>query len=137
MKITKHDERRQAKLERAQKRRRKRAQKAYLLTPDNLDKRSRAYQTYTGITSGIQSDLGGRDRLSTVELSLIDAYAGACIHVYDLNAKLLLGELVELGDHAAAISAMVRVASRIGIQRRMHDVTPDLAAYLEAKDDDE
>jgi hypothetical protein len=133
LKITKHDERRHAKLLRERKRRRKRAQKAYLLTPDSLDKRSRAYQTYTHITTGIQGDLGGRDRLSTVELSLIDAYAGACIHLYDLNAKLLLGESIDLGDHAAAISAMVRVASRIGVQRRLHDVTPDLSEYLEAK----
>ena len=66
---------------------------------------------------GIQNDLGGRDQLSTVEAALIEAFAGATVHVNQLNALLLLGAAVDLADHAAAISTMVRVAARIGLRR--------------------
>jgi hypothetical protein len=51
----------------------------------------------------------------------------------DLNTRLLLGQQIDLGEHAAAISAMVRVASRIGVLRRARLVTPHLADYLEAR----
>jgi hypothetical protein len=74
--------------------------------------------------------LGGRDQLSTVEAALIEAFAGATVHVNQLNALLLLGEAIDLADHAAAISAMVRVAARIGLRRRPRDVTPSVAEYV-------
>jgi hypothetical protein len=48
----------------------------------------------------------------------------------DLTARQLLGdEYVEFSELAAAISSMVRVAHRLGIQRRPREVTP-LSSYL-------
>ena len=49
---------------------------------------------------------------------LVEAFAGAAVHVHDLNARLLLGEEVDITAHASAISTMVRIASRIGVHRR-------------------
>jgi hypothetical protein len=94
------------------------------LTRDAIDGRTNAAKQFDAIAEGIATDLGGRDRLSTVEAALIEAFAGATIHVNQLNTLLLLGEAINLADHAAAISAMVRVAARIGIHRRPRDVTP-------------
>jgi hypothetical protein len=48
-----------------------------------------------------------------------------------LNARLLLGEEIDIIAHSQAISTMVRVAARIGTQRVARDVTPSLAAYLD------
>jgi hypothetical protein len=54
--------------------------------------------------------------------------------VHDLNARLLLGEEVDIVAHSQAISTMVRIASRIGTHRVAHDVTPpSVADYLEHK----
>jgi hypothetical protein len=35
---------------------------------------------------------------------------------------LALGESIDLGQHAQAVTAMVRVASRLGLQRRARQV---------------
>ncbi|MEJ0076852.1 MAG: hypothetical protein WDO17_15650 [Alphaproteobacteria bacterium] len=85
---------------------------------------------FDAIVTGIESDLGGKDQLSTVEVALIEAFAGATVHVHDLNARLLLGQKIDLSEHSAAISSLVRIASRIGTRRRPKDVTPSLAEYL-------
>jgi hypothetical protein len=116
----------------------RRSGKLRVLTRDNLDGRTKAAQQFDAIASGIAEDLGGEDRLSTVAKHLVEAFAGAALHVNDLNARLLLGEKVDIVNHAQAISAMVRVASRIGIHRIARDVTPpdvaDYVAHLEEQD---
>lgn len=106
-----------------------------LITVDNIDKRSDAYRKYRRIVSGITSDLGGEDRITTMEHSLIQAYASAFVRMNDLTARQLLGdEYVEFNDLASAISSMVRVAHRLGIQRRPREVTP-LSSYLNGQPD--
>jgi hypothetical protein len=110
--------------------------KTRLLTRDSLDGRTRARKQFDAIANGITSDLGGRDALSTVELALVEAFAGASIHVHDLNARLLLGQKIDLSEHAAAISSLVRIASRIGTRRRPRDVTPTVDQYIRSLEDD-
>ena len=97
---------------------------------NSIDSRCGPAKAFDRIVAGIQNDLGGRDQLSTVESALIEAFAGATVHVNQLNALLLLGEAIDLADHAAAISAMVRVAARIGLRRRPRDITPSVAEYV-------
>jgi hypothetical protein len=104
--------------------------KVQLLTRSHLDGRSNACKEYDRIVSGIESDLGGKDRLSTVQAALVEAFAGAAVHVANLNTRLLIGESVDLAEHSAAIGAMVRVASRIGVSRVPRDVTGDPLTYF-------
>jgi hypothetical protein len=82
------------------------------------------------LVSEIESDLGGADRLSTIERTLIEAYVGAAITLASLNTKLALGQPIDLSQHAQTISAMVRVASRLGLSRRAREV-PNLLAESE------
>jgi hypothetical protein len=106
--------------------------KQRLLTRKNLDGRTKAAHRFDAIASGIAQDLGGEDRLSTVQKHLVEAFAGCAIHVNDLNARLLLGQQVDIVEHSQAISTMVRIASRIGISRVATDVTPpSVADYVE------
>jgi hypothetical protein len=108
--------------------------KVRLLTRSNLDGRTKASKQFDAIAAGIAADLGGEDHLSTVQRHLVEAFAGAAIHVHDLNARLLLGEPIDIVAHSQAISTMVRIASRIGTQRVARDVSPpSVAAYLEHK----
>ena len=105
-----------------------------LLTRGNLDGRTKARRQFDSIAEGIAEDLGGEDRLSTVQRTLIEAFAGAAVHVHDLNARLLLGQEVDITAHASAISTMVRIASRIGMGRVARDVSPpSVQEYLEHK----
>jgi hypothetical protein len=104
--------------------------KARLLTRESLDGRTKARRQFDAIADGIAEDLGGEAQLSTVQRHLVEAFAGAAVHVHDLNARLLLGQEIDITAHASAISTMVRIASRIGIHRLARDVTPpDPLAY--------
>jgi hypothetical protein len=106
--------------------------KPQLLTRDKLDGRTNAAKVFDKLVTDIESDLGGHAQLSTIEHCLVEAFAGACVTLYHLNTKLALGQEIDLAHHAQAVSAMVRVASRLGLARRARDITspPSVADYL-------
>jgi hypothetical protein len=93
-----------------------------LLTRSQLDGRTGAAKTFDRLANEIASDLGGRDAVSAIEASLVEAFCGSFVVVNSLNARLLLGQSIDVFEHAAAISGMVRIASRLGLQRRTGDV---------------
>jgi hypothetical protein len=101
--------------------------KVRLLTRQSLDGRTRARKQFDAIAEGIAADLGGEDRLSTVQRHLVEAFAGCCIVLQTLNARILLGEPVDIADQSSAASTLVRIASRIGVDRAPKDITPSLA----------
>jgi hypothetical protein len=109
------------------------ATKPQLLTRDMLDSRRGAVQVFDAHARAIQNDLGGRDRLSTIEVDLIEAFVGASLTMSNMNCKIMLGEEVDMGLHALVAGAMVRLASRLGLSRRARDIVPSLASYLESK----
>jgi hypothetical protein len=74
--------------------------------------------------------IGSETYLSTIERALVEAFAGAAITLHHLNTQFALGEKIDLSQHAVAVSAMVRVASRLGLQRRAKDVGPTLGDLL-------
>jgi hypothetical protein len=110
------------------KRRQHKATRPQLLTRAQLDGRTSAAKAFDQLVTDIEADLGGRDQLSTIERALIEAFAGAALH--HLNTQLALGQQIDLSQYAQVVSAMVRVASRLGLQRRSRDVTPTLSEYL-------
>jgi hypothetical protein len=63
--------------------------------------------------------------------ALIEAFAGASVTLNNLNVRLVQGEPIDLSQHAQAVSAMVRVATRLGPQRRPRDVTLSLRERLQ------
>jgi hypothetical protein len=105
--------------------------KLRLLTRANLDSRTRAAKRFDAIAQGIVRDLVGGDesRLSTIQKHLIEAFAGAALHVQDLNARLLLGGEVDLAAHSQIVSTLVRVASRLP-NGRVASAVPTLDQYL-------
>jgi hypothetical protein len=100
------------------------------LSRASLDGRTVAARSYDRLASDITGDLGGRDQLSWIERTLVEAYCGAYISVASINARIVRGETVDLGELSGCVSAMVRVASRLGISRRMRDVSPTLSDLL-------
>ncbi len=104
--------------------------KLRLLTRENLDGRSKAAQRFDAIARGIAQDLGGEDQLSTVQKHLVEAFAGAALTLGDLNARLLLGEEIDLLQQSQAVNALVKLASRLGMSRVACEVVPTLDQYL-------
>ena len=67
--------------------------------------------------------------------------AGAALNVHDINARLLLGEKVDLTKHSTAVGTLVRLAQRIGTTRIAKQINGStLSDYLdgraESKDDE-
>jgi hypothetical protein len=79
----------------------------------------------------IETDLGGRRQLSRIESELIRAFAGAATTLQYLNVQVALGETsaIDLGGYSTIASTMLRIGSRLGLQRRPKDVT-SLQDYL-------
>jgi hypothetical protein len=96
--------------------------KLRLLTRDALDGRTKAAQRFDAVAAA-----SGEDRLSAIEKHLVEAFAGVSIHLGDLHARLLLGEKIDICEHATAVSTMVRIAQRVGVRRIVRDVSPSLA----------
>jgi hypothetical protein len=97
-----------------------------LVTRDQLDGRTNAAKFFDQMIVAIENDLGGRAQLSTIERALVEAFTGAALTLQNLNTRLALGEQIDLSEHSQAVSAMVRVASRLGLQRRVRDITSGL-----------
>jgi hypothetical protein len=95
-----------------------------LLNRRDLDHRRNSVAAFDRLVNAITTDLSGGKELSHIQMQLIEAFAGAAIALDSLNARILLGEQVSLAEHAKACSAMVRLATRLGLKRRAHDVTP-------------
>ena len=96
--------------------------KPQLLTRSMIDGRSNAAKLYDRLVVDIENDLGQREHLSTIQRALIEAFAGATVTLSNLNTRLLLGEKIDLTEHSAAINAMVKVATRLGIARIPRDI---------------
>jgi hypothetical protein len=108
--------------------------KVRLLTRQSLDGRTKARKQFDAIAEGIADDLGGSKELSTVQRHLVEAFAGCAIVLQALNARILLGEPVDIADQSSAASTLVRIATRLGINRIPRDVTPTLDQYLADKE---
>jgi hypothetical protein len=103
--------------------------KIRMLTRAQLDGRTKARKQFDAIASGIAADLGGADRLSTVQRHLVEAFCGCAIVQQSINASILLGEPIDITEASTVASTLVRLASRIGLERQPRDVTPDPLAY--------
>jgi hypothetical protein len=106
--------------------------KPQLLSRAQLDGRTNAAKTFDAIARAIALDLGGEAALSTVQKHLVEAFAGVAITVNDMNARMALGQEVDVLQQSQAISTLVRLASRIGVRRITKDGTrPNVSEYLE------
>jgi hypothetical protein len=105
------------------------------ITRDTLDHRTRIAREFSSIVEGISNDLGGADRLSTIQRSLIEAFAGVCCVLTDLNARALRGEPYDLLEGATCASTLVRISNKLGVKRQARDITPPgVADYLQHKE---
>ena len=98
-----------------------------------VDGRSMRARRYRDLCRAIFIDQGGEDRLSETRKQLIRRFASLGVQAEELEARLVRGETVDLGAQSVIASTMVRIASRIGINRMPKNITPGLRDYLDIK----
>jgi hypothetical protein len=95
-----------------------------------VDGRSGVARRYRDVMDAICQDQGGKDRLAEARIQLIRRFSAAAVMAEEIEANLALGKPVNIAEHVQLTSAMVRVASRIGINRRAREIMPTLNEYL-------
>jgi hypothetical protein len=110
--------------------------KARLLSRNALDGRTTAAKQFEAIASGIAADLGGEDRLSTVQKHLVEAFAGCACVLSDINTRAMRGEEpIDLLAYSTAVSTLTRVAAKLGMKRVARELNPPgVAEYLQHKE---
>jgi hypothetical protein len=101
-----------------------------LLPRADLDRRTVAYRRLEDLVAGIESDLGGSDRLSTAERQLAQRAATLCALAEDQETRFLAGRPVDLAQYATLVNSQLRAFAAIGIKRVARDCTPSLEQYL-------
>lgn len=98
-----------------------------------VDGRSWLARRYRDIMSALASDQGGVAHLSEARLQLIRRFSACAVLAEELEAKLANGQSINLQEHALLSSTLVRLAQRIGIDRRAKNITPNLREYIDIR----
>ncbi|MGE3990119.1 hypothetical protein [Pseudorhodoplanes sp.] len=99
-----------------------------------VDGRGLIARRYYDLYDIIMQDQGGADRMSEVRKQLVRRFAAASVLGEMMEARIANGDNVDIAQHALIASTLVRLSSKIGIDRRSKVVsTPALKDYLESK----
>jgi hypothetical protein len=80
---------------------------------------------------GTDSDLGGRDRLSTGERQLVQHAAVLGALITDTESRWLEGQPIDPTIYCTVINAQRRLFETVGLSRRQRDAVPSVAEYIE------
>jgi hypothetical protein len=106
--------------------------KVRLVTMSDLDRRTKAAQIALETKSAIMADLGGEDRLSTLEKIMVENAAMSAAVLRDAHVRWMQGQPVPVSELAILENTFNRTAQALGLSRRAKDVTT-IDAYLEQK----
>lgn len=101
-----------------------------------VDQRSTQARRYRDLVSLIVADQGGLDRMSESRLQLIRRFAAQAVQAEAMEARLVSGDAIDVAQHSLLCSTLVRLAQRIGIDRRAKNITPSVAEYIEHVEQD-
>jgi hypothetical protein len=97
--------------------------KVRLVSMQDLDRRTK---------TNIMADLGGEDRLSTLERIMVENAAMSAAVLRDAHVRWMQGQAVPVSELATLENTFNRTASMLGLSRRAKDVL-DINTYLEGK----
>lgn len=100
----------------------------------SIDGRGMIARKYRDLCLAIIQDQGGPERCTEVRLQLIRRFAAAGVLAEALEAAMADGDQIDIGQHALLTSSLVRLASRLGLDRKAKTInTPALKDYLNRK----
>ena len=94
-----------------------------------VDQRSSIARRYRDLMAEAIADAGGVSECSQARLQLIRRLAALSVQLEQLEAKLADGADIDIAEYTSLTSTLVRVVSRLGINRVARDVTPDPLTY--------
>jgi hypothetical protein len=100
-----------------------------------IDGRSPMARRYRDIAAALISDSAGIDQIAEARLQLIRRFSAACVMAEAMEAELVNGKQINIVEHSLLSSTLVRLAQRLGINRRSRNVTPTLRDYLDDQTD--
>jgi hypothetical protein len=101
------------------------------LLPEIADGRTSAARRFRDLVRSYIADMGGLDRCSEIKLGLLRRLAATTVQAELLEARMVNGEQIDIGQLCTLASTTVRIASRLGLERRAKPVTPTVKDYLE------
>jgi hypothetical protein len=100
-----------------------------------VDGRSPMARRYRDIAAALISDSSGIDQIAEARLQLIRRFSAACVMAEAMEAELVNGKQISIAEHSLLSSTLVRLAQRLGINRRSRNITPTLKDYLDSQTD--
>jgi hypothetical protein len=98
-----------------------------------IDHRSPTARRYRDLVAVVAADMGGVDNCSEARLQLIRRFAALSVQAEAMEAQLANGTAIDIVEYSQLTSTLVRVVSRLGINRTARNVTPHLHDYLEER----
>jgi hypothetical protein len=99
----------------------------------DLDGRTAAYKSAQSLRNAIAADLGGADTLSAMQQAIVNNAAMLGAMLENIAARYLAGEVVDYAQFATLANSMRRLLADLGLERKAHDISPDLRTYLKGK----
>lgn len=99
---------------------------------DRMDGRRALVQHMRSRVEGIADDLGGRDGLSVMQLSLIERFVFLEYWIHEAERTAIEGGEFSPGAWIQAYNSLQGAAKTLGIERKARQV-PSLQEYLQAK----
>jgi hypothetical protein len=112
---------------------RSRVTNGHALLP-GVDGRSALARRYHDLVAALVGDAGGIELVSETRLQLIRRFSALASQAEGIEARAALGEPINLGEFALISSTMVRLASRLGLDRRTRDLTPTIEEYARLRE---
>jgi hypothetical protein len=95
-----------------------------------IDGRSLTARRYHDLVAAIVADHGA-GALSETRMQLIRRLAASAVLAETMEARLVSGGTIDVAEHSQLSSTLVRLASRIGLDRIPRDVSPaTLSQYM-------
>ena len=96
------------------------------------DARLKVSRRFRDVLASIATDLGGADRLSEGQKQIARRCAMLSVECEIMESAAVAGQPFDLDAYGQLTDRLGRAFQRLGLKRVMHDVTPDLGAYLTA-----
>jgi hypothetical protein len=95
-----------------------------------VDGRTQVARRYTDLVAAVVADMGGADNMSEARMQLARRFSALAVQAEQMETRLANGEQIDIGEYSQLTSTLVRVVSRLGINRRARDITPTLSDIL-------
>jgi hypothetical protein len=82
-----------------------------------VDQRSAIARRFRDVIAAVVSDLGGTTNTSETKVHLVRRFAALVVQAEAMEAQLAEGKQIDASAHAHISSTLVRLASRIGVDR--------------------